>query len=176
MNNNLNNFLLEISTPLINFLQSNTHNFVSEFESVCKNNSLFQQWKTSPASFSNLENQIFELTGNYLMILSFMADYVGCECHKKSDTELQQEFDDSFNKYIIKLLQHIEKGNFLDFSIPENFKSKYTIALNNLLSDDVTINVAEKFILFSKDEIPEDILEKILLNLRYTYIKRLINK
>lgn len=172
----LQNFLSDVAIPLINYLQGNTHNFVSDFESICKNNNLFQSWKTSPTNFSNIENQIFELTDNYLIILSFMSDYVGCDCHKKSEADLQQEFDDSFKKYVNKLLQHIEKDNFLDFLLSSDFNEEYTILLKHLLNGNINLAIAENLILDWKNKISDDIFEKVLLNLRYSYIKKLVNK
>ena len=166
--NNIDTFLLDISIPIINFLEGDTSDFDATFKSACWDNRLFASWHVAhPANpVDNKETEIFQLTDDFLSKLDHISEYVGCECHDKPVQEYHQELTVLIKEYIAQLLSYIKLAQ-----ISEDLKKEYEQVIDELLNERVAINAAEEALWYWKDALSDITMQNIMVNLRYTYIK-----
>ena len=173
---NLDRFFLDISVPIIEWLHgsSNIRLLESAFHSTCYANRLFASNSRSNPSLAltdDTQEQIFELTQHFLYTLDLLSAYAAYDYPKKM---YDPEINSALKEYVEHLLHCIDLNNFdeamIHAHVSQDFRDEYKNNLHLLFAKSMELPAAEKSLLYWKDAIPDLLLQKALLNLRYSYI------
>ena len=166
--NNTNTFLLDISLPLISYLLTKNDDFEEFLRRACWGNRRFASGSLTP--------DLLEKTNDFL---SFMTRCGGCSCHEEKNwTELYQEVVEPLHEYCTLLLQIVDKSDFnekLAIASSDDFGEDYNTIKNSLTGRHIDLAQAEKAVLCWQGAVPDHLMQESILQLRYGYIKKLIN-
>jgi hypothetical protein len=151
--------LLEISTPIIEYFNNgNIVAFAKNFTNTVR---------------SMHNEEIDEITDNFLISIQCLECETG-----QTEEERFQEAKAGLHEYLQNLIDLI---NFDDIrktllqDAPSEFSADYFEIEKNLSQKDITLDVAEQSFLAWKDAMPDVLLQKALLHLRYSYIASKLN-
>lgn len=173
---NFNTFLLDVTTPIIEYLERPHLDFDSRFRMVCLANGLFDNWCNPYSGQINSEKQkqIFEYTQSFLYSLMAVSEYVGCECHNKSFQEYDAEISRALAEYVLCLLAGWNDQAFkmeMSKAVPE-FIQDYASIVAKLDEKKFTIKSAQADLCVWRDAIPDEFLQDALLAMRFAYITK----
>lgn len=146
--------LLEISTPIIGyFLNGDIVAFAKNFTNTVR---------------SMHNEEIDELTDNFLISIQCLECETG-----QTEEERFQKAKAGLQEYLKNLIALINLGDVRKTLIqdaPSEFTTDYSDIEKNLSQKAITLDTAEQSLLAWKDAMPDVLLQKALLHLRYSYI------
>lgn len=177
-----NTFLLNITDPMIVFLQSKTKRdtFAPALRSICLTNELFSNpdMAVRNGRIDEQQKKVLDVISYLSSELSYYLEIAGCDVYNKDD--YLRAFDAKFKEHVAELLQQVAELDFnalvLNSAALSDFKTDYTTTIENILSGAIDLSKAEASLACWRDAIPDNVLQDALLHMRYCLIKQLFEK
>ena len=162
--NNLNTFLIDISTPVVKYLLEKNSGFDAAFRLACYSNSRFVS--------GTLEPDLFEKTTDFLSTLASISEFVGCNCHNKSCADFELDLAKPLQQYCLFLLNLVDQLDLTkQFMMSPDFYADYSIIKNNFLKKTIDLEQAQKELLYWQEAVSDSLIQAALVDLRYALIK-----